>query len=153
MKHSGSGELCILPFRMDHHGAAWELWEKTLPHSHDSSWNYAMTERFIRHNPDLCFSAFFEEKLVGTVMGSFDGRRGYVQHLAVDASCRKMGIGKMLMKTLMESMEALDIRKAHLLVKNDNAMVREFYKRMDWGVREDVSLMSIRLKEEDPLPG
>ena len=141
--------ITIRPFRMADHEAAWRLWEKELPHSHDSSWNYRMTQRFLRHNPDLCFSAFAGETLIGTVMGSFDGRRGYVQHLAVDAAWRGERIGTALMDTLMQKMEERDIRKVHLMVKTDNRTVREFYEKADWAGRDDILLMSIRLREED----
>lgn len=144
-------DIIICPFSMNHHSQAWKLWEKELPHSHDSSWNYAMTDRFTRHNPDLCYSALKGEKLIGTVMGSFDGRRGYVQHLAVDSACRNEGIGKNLMKTLIKKMEELDIRKVHLLVKKENHAVRDFYEKKGWGGRDDIFIMSIRLKDEDPL--
>ena len=149
MKAVESDGITILPFSMDNYTQAWELWDRSLPHSHDNSWNYAMTGRFLRHNPELCFSAFKGEQLIGTVMGSFDGRRGYIQHLAVDQSCRRSGTGRALMKKVTDAMREMDIRKVHLMVKNDNITVQEFYEKLSWDAREDITIMSIRLKEEE----
>ena len=150
MKREDLKGIRLLPFSMKYHKEAWDLWEKALPHSHDSSWNYRMTERFLRHNPDLCFCALAGETLVATVMGSFDGRRGYVQHLAVAPEYRGRGIGTALMQTLMEQMEEMDIRKVHLLVKKENLKVRNFYEKLGWSGRDDIIIMSTRLAREDP---
>ncbi len=140
----------IVPFDMEHHGSAWSLWEKTLPHSHDTSWNYAMTERFISHNHGLSFCAFQNNRLIGTVMGSYDGRRGYIQHLAVEEGFRKKGVGRELMSRALSAMEKMDIRKIHLLVKKENISVRSFYEKTGWDGRDDIIIMSTRLKDEDP---
>src|SRR6056297_561646 len=39
-----------------------------------------------------------DDRVIGTVWGGFDGRRGYVAHLAVDEPYRNRGLGSHLME-------------------------------------------------------
>jgi len=56
--------------------------------------------RKLQRDPDLFPIAEAAGKLIGTVLGGFDGRRGMVYHLAVDAGWRGQGIGWALMDVL-----------------------------------------------------
>ncbi len=51
----------------------------------------------LQRDPDLFLVATSGEKIVGTVIGGFDGRRGLIYHLAVDETYREQGIGSQLM--------------------------------------------------------
>jgi N-acetylglutamate synthase len=51
------------------------------------------TERYLIRNPQLSFVARIATRLVGCVMCGHDGRRGYLQHLVVDPSYQRRGIG------------------------------------------------------------
>ena len=42
-------------------------------------------------------------EIVGSVLGGFDGRRGYIYHLAVVEKMKGRGVGKMLMDELVYS--------------------------------------------------
>ena len=50
--------------------------------------------RFLERNPGLSFVARDNGQLVGVVLCSHDGRRGYIDQLAVRKSHRRQGIGK-----------------------------------------------------------
>src|SRR5690242_2848983 len=39
--------------------------------------------RFLKLNPDTCFVADASGQIIGTILGGFDGRRGYIYHLVV----------------------------------------------------------------------
>jgi ribosomal protein S18 acetylase RimI-like enzyme len=56
-------------------------------------------------------------RIIGTVMGGYDGRRGMIYHLAVDHAYRARGIGKLLMDEVERRLQAKGCRKAYLLVK------------------------------------
>ncbi len=45
--------------------------------------------RFLRSNPTTCFAADEEGQVVGAIMTSHDGRRGYIYHTAVSPDCRR----------------------------------------------------------------
>ena len=83
-------------------------------------------------DPDLFLVAELEGRLVGTVIGGFDGRRGMIYHLAVDSSEREHGIGSMLMDEVESRLKAKGCVKCYLLVTNENTHAMEFYKKRGW---------------------
>lgn len=64
---------------------------------------------FLKKNPNLSLLAQVNEEIVGTILGSFDGRRGYIQKLVVHKDCRKKGIGRKLIKEVIKRFKALNV--------------------------------------------
>jgi len=56
------------------------------------------TARYLERNPGLSFVAEKGDRLVGCVMCGHDGRRGYLQHLAVLPEHRRQGIASALVE-------------------------------------------------------
>ena len=54
--------------------------------------------RYQARNPGFSFVAVDGGAVVGCVLGGHDGRRGYLNHLAVAAVCRGRGIGRALVE-------------------------------------------------------
>lgn len=71
--------------------------------------------KFLQRNPDTCFVALQNEKVVGVIMAGSDGRRGYIYHTAVNSLYRKRGIATALVETVMQAMKNIGINKVHLL--------------------------------------
>ena len=68
---------------------------------------------FLDKNPGLSTLAIEDGSIVGTTLGSCDGRKGYIQKVAVSNSLRGKGIGKMLAVETVKKLKeagALDIR-------------------------------------------
>ena len=61
--------------------------------------------KYLIRNPGLCFVARDGENLIGDVLCGHDGRRGYLNHLAVAAAYRRRGIGKVLIDRCMAAPE------------------------------------------------
>ena len=99
-------------------------------------------ERFIRRNPTTCFLLTEEERVVGSVLGGFDGRRGYIYHLAVCPEKRRQGWGRVLMDAVCRELEKLGAHKIHLFVLYNNHHALEFYRYLGWEHRTDIRVMS-----------
>ena len=82
------------------------------------------------------FGSLGSRRIIGTVIGGYDGRRGLIYHLAVDRAYRQRGIGKMLMDELERRMIAKGCLKAYLLVKRGNEDVVDFYRHRGWETME-----------------
>ena len=83
-------------------------------------------------DPDLFLVAESGGRIIGTVMGGFDGRRGMVYHLAIEHSFRRMGIGNALMSELESRMMKKGCIRMYLLVTHDNVDAIRFYESQDW---------------------
>lgn len=61
---------------------------------------------FLEKNPNLSILAEENGEIVGTALGSFDGRRGYIQKLVVHKNFRRKGIGQQLVKRVVKKLQA-----------------------------------------------
>jgi len=98
--------------------------------------------RYLERNPGLSFVAREGDRLVGTVLCGHDGRRGYLQHLAVDRAYRRQGIGRALVERVLEALRAQNINKCHLFVIKENEAAIAFWQHIGWFVRDDLVTMS-----------
>jgi ribosomal protein S18 acetylase RimI-like enzyme len=95
----------------------------------------------LQRDPDLFLVAEDDGKIIGTVIGGYDGRRGLIYHLAVARAYRERGIGTMLMNEVERRLRAKGCLRAYLLVKRGNEQVVEFYRQRGWETM-DVTLMA-----------
>jgi ribosomal protein S18 acetylase RimI-like enzyme len=86
----------------------------------------------IQRDPDLFLVAEVGGRIIGTVLGGFDGRRGMVYHLSVEETFRNKGIAKALMAELEQRMRLKGCLKAYLLVTRDNVEAIGFYETQGW---------------------
>jgi ribosomal protein S18 acetylase RimI-like enzyme len=98
--------------------------------------------RFLERNPGLSFVARDGDQLVGAVLCGHDGRRGYIDHLAVSQSHRCQGIGRALVGRCLYNLVQIGIRKWHLFVMQDNQDAIEFWRKLGWAQRVELVTMS-----------
>ncbi len=95
-------------------------------------------DRFIKRNPDTCFVAEKENKLVGAIIVGNDGRRGYIYHTAVNPQYRKQGIASQLVDTALQALKQCGINKVALVAFDRNKDGNQFWKNRGFTVREDL---------------
>ncbi|MDE6730100.1 MAG: GNAT family N-acetyltransferase [Oscillospiraceae bacterium] len=95
-------------------------------------------DKFIRRNPDTCFVAEIEEKIVGVIIVGNDGRRGYIYHTAVNPQHRKQGIARQLVDSAMQELKQYGINKVALVVFDKNENGNAFWEKLGFTVREDL---------------
>ncbi|MFT3895754.1 MAG: GNAT family N-acetyltransferase [Anaerolineales bacterium] len=89
-------------------------------------------EKKLSRDPDLFLVAECDGRIIGSVIGGFDGRRGLIYHLAVASEFRGNGIGTQLMDELETRLRSKGCLKSYLLVTLDNTEAEEYYKRHGW---------------------
>jgi N-acetylglutamate synthase len=92
----------------------------------------------LARDPDLFLVAEADGRIIGTVIGGFDGRRGMIYHLAVEASFRKQGVGALLMTEVERRLKEKGCIKSYLLVTMDNESAMEFYQKRGWSHMDHV---------------
>jgi ribosomal protein S18 acetylase RimI-like enzyme len=86
----------------------------------------------VQRDPDLFLVAEADGRLIGSVIGGFDGRRGMIYHLAVADAYRQQGIGAALMDEVERRLKAKGCLKAYLLVVDGNEAATQFYMKRSW---------------------
>ncbi len=110
-----------------------ELWQNAGPGIHvRRSDEPAEIQKKLQRDPDLFLVAEASGKLIGTVIGGFDGRRGLIYHLAVQADFRKSGVGSLLMDEVERRLKAKGCIKCYLMVTEDNLGAIHFYEQRGW---------------------
>lgn len=93
---------------------------------------------FLERNPDTCFVAEENEKIIGVILSGNDGRRGYIYHAAVDIAYRKTGIGTKLVNAVVEALKKIKITKVALVVFEKNEDGNAFWENQGFSIREDL---------------
>lgn len=124
----------------------YELWEKADIILKTSDQKNEI-DRMIKRNPYTCLVGEIDNEIVAAVMGGFDGRRGYVHHLAVNPELQKQGLGREMMDELMKRFEELQVIKIHLFVENRNEKVKKFYKKIGFEERTDLTDFSKTIRK------
>ncbi len=116
------------------------LWKDVF--SEDPFWNdpHKVIHNKLKIQPELFLVGIFENQLIATVMGGFDGFRGWVYHLAVTPNKRRRGFGKKMMETLEKRLIELGCPKINLQVRESNPDVVEFYESLGYKVEDRISM-------------
>lgn len=95
-------------------------------------------QKKLARDPDLFLVAEEEGRIIGTVIGGYDGRRGLLYHLAVAASFRGRGIGSRLMDEIESRLRAKGCIRCYLMVLADNDEAIRYYEKHGWENMEHV---------------
>jgi len=118
---------------MDDYPAVYALWQEAGPgvrlRPSDSAPEVA---KKLERDPDLFLVAEAEGRIVGVIMGAWDGRRGWLHHLAVAEAYRGQGIGAALVREVEDRLRAKGCLKVNLLVRAENVAARRLYERLGY---------------------
>ncbi|MBN7798317.1 GNAT family acetyltransferase [Parahaliea mediterranea] len=92
-------------------------------------------ERKLKVDPDLFLVGVDEGSIVATVMGGYEGHRGWVNYLAVKPSAQRKGYGQRMMRAVEGLLKQKGCPKINLQVRAGNESVIAFYAAM--GYRND----------------
>ena len=139
----------IRPYDESDREAVIALWDEVLPPTaphHDPALSI---DNKLAVGRELFLVGSLDGAVVGTVMGGYDGHRGWVYSVAVDPDHRGRGIGRELIRRLEAALGEVGCLKVNLQVRATNAEVVAFYEKLGFSVEELVG-MGKRLY---PAPG
>ena len=135
-----------LEMNISHYDQSLDLWKR----SEGINVNLAMDSKekigaFLKHHPGMCFVCLHEGSgdLVGCILSGFDGRRGFIVHLAVEKAFRGNSIGKHLVQRCLDEMKKKGAVRCLINVVSDNKDGKSFWKKIGWKERDDVKPFSI----------
>jgi ribosomal protein S18 acetylase RimI-like enzyme len=130
----------IRPYEDADKPAVIALWNEVLPDSAPHNDPATTIRKKLAVERDLFFVAVVEETVVGTILGGYDGHRGWVYAVAVHPQHRRRGIGAVLLRRLEAALAERGCLKVNLQVRASNAGVVAFYEKLGYAVEERVSM-------------
>jgi ribosomal protein S18 acetylase RimI-like enzyme len=137
-----NADMDVRPLTDDDLDAALALWART---DHLGPVPRAEVEGLRRASPELVLGAWLDGSLVGVVLGAYDGRRGWINRLAVADTARRQGVGARLLAAVEENLAVRGCVQVNLLVYADNDGGRSFWDRHGYEATDGVVLYHRRL--------
>ena len=130
-------EMCIADY-----DSVINLWCETEGMSIRDADSKQSIATYLERNPGLSFVAESKQGVVGAVLVGTDGRRGYLQHLAVSTEFRGQKLGCKLVTEAVNALAGVGVPKTYLFVYNDNINAQKFYEKLGWFPRDEVRMYS-----------
>ena len=90
--------------------------------------------------PDLLVIATAGDSVIGSVMGGYDGHRGWLYAVAVLKSRRRNGVGTALIREVETRLACLGCTKINLQVRPGNPASISFYAFLGYLVEDRISM-------------
>lgn len=130
----------IRPYQDKDQAGLIALWRDVF--SADAPHNDPQTalDKKLRHDRDLLLVSVMDDEIVGSVMGGYDGHRGWIYTLAVTPSLRRRGIASALMRAIEEKLRQRGCLKVNLQVVESNVEVVALYEELGYHVEARISM-------------
>ncbi len=86
-------------------------------------------------------------KIIASIMGGYEGHRGWINYLAVHPSCQRRGFARLLMQEIEIRLQEMGCPKINLQVRDSNADVLAFYHAIGY-LQDPVISFGKRLEQD-----
>lgn len=141
-------EFSIREAHPDEFDVVLELWASVDRHT-------ALADRreylatFHAFSPDLFLVAESEGRIVGTIIGGWDGWRANIARLATDPGLRRRGVARALVAEIERRLWAKGARRVYALVDKRSPPAIPFWKAYGYAVNENILQYSRNLEGEE----
>ena len=130
----------VRPYAPSDQTAVETLWDDVFPDPAPHNRPATIIADFTADGSGVFLVACEDHRVVGTVIGGYDGHRGWIYALAVSPKHRRRGIGTALVRQVELELVLLGCRKINLQVRHDNAQVIDFYVQLGFAAEARVSM-------------
>jgi ribosomal protein S18 acetylase RimI-like enzyme len=146
--------ITIEPFDNGRHrGQVVALWESVFGYKTPHNRPELSIDRKVELEDSLFWVAVAGEQVVGTTMAGYDGHRGWIYSVAVDAAWRNRGIGTRLVRDAEQALTAKKCVKINLIILAGNEAVTGFYASLGYTVEPRVNMGKLILENIPPVAG
>lgn len=134
------GDLEIRQFEARDEEDVIRIWSEAFPNDPPRNEPASVVRRKIKTQPELFLVGESNGVVVATLLGGYDGFRGWVYHVAVSVAHRRQGYGREMMREAERLLKKLGCPKLNIQVRAENRGVVDFYKRIGYEVEDHVSM-------------
>ena len=121
------------------------LWtEGSLPYRPQGRDSKQHIQQQLRQRTSLYYVAEYEGKIIGAILGTHDGRKGWINRLVVAPAYRKKGIAKRLVEEIEQRLTATGIDIIACLVEDWNKVSENVFERLGYTRHPDIQYYSKR---------
>lgn len=113
------------------------LWQKAGLSISDEKMKIADMEKTIKMNPTSCLVLVKDKIIIGAALGAFNGRRGWIYHLAIHPDFQQGGYGSLLLQKVEKELKKKGAHRINLGVTYTNLKVLIFYEKSGYSVVND----------------
>ena len=89
---------------------------------------------FGERNPGLLVVATADDEVIGSALGGWDGRRGWIYHVAVAERFRRRGIATRLVRRVEQRLRVAGAPKLNAIVRDENRSATAFWESLGYEV-------------------
>jgi ribosomal protein S18 acetylase RimI-like enzyme len=120
-------------FAMADYDRVMEIWAQgALPLKTRGRDSRANIKRQLRRSNILFLVAEFEGRVIGTVLATHDGRKGWINRLAVDEASRRKGLGARLVREAERWLESQGMDILACLIEADNPVSMAVFEKLGY---------------------
>jgi ribosomal protein S18 acetylase RimI-like enzyme len=139
----------IREFRPADYDAVMSLWQVSgLPLKPDGRDSRDKILKEITQETATFLVAEDDGRLIGTVLATHDGRKGWINRLAVLPEFRHRGIARLLLKEAEDSLYRRGLEIITCLIEDDNPGSMAFFQKAGYIKHEDIIYFSKRKNKE-----
>ncbi|MFJ5282380.1 GNAT family acetyltransferase [Pseudomonas sp. NPDC088429] len=135
-----------------HRHAVIALWETVFGYETAHNTPSLAIDKKLAVADELFFVALRDEEVIGTVMGGYDGHRGWLYSVAVLPAHRREGLGAKLVRHAEDALIARGCMKINLQIISANASVAAFYEALGYSIEPRIS-MGKKIEANIVMPG
>ncbi len=98
----------------------------------------------LKQDSELFVAAYDNDKMIGVIFGTFDGRKGCVNRLAVIPDYRRMGIGHHLLEICEENLKEAGATVIFSLIERENHPSRKMLEKDGYDFGDNILYYSKR---------
>jgi ribosomal protein S18 acetylase RimI-like enzyme len=133
-------ELTIRPFTAADIVSVTTLWQLVFPDDPSRNNPPDIIRRKLEVQPELFLVGIVNGNLIGTVLGGYDGFRGWIYHLAVNPTEQRHGYGSALVERIERQLYGMGCPKLNLQVRATNRATADFYQALGYAIEDHISL-------------
>lgn len=140
-----SGGVIIRRFLSEDYHSLIDLWTKAgLPFKPEGRDQKERMLREVSQSTASFWVAEHDGRVVASVLGTHDGRKGWINRLAVRPEYRGKGIAVQLVQAAEDSLYSIGIEIIACLIEDDNQVSMNFFKRIGYVKHPDIIYFSKR---------
>ncbi len=129
----------IRAFEIEDQTAVIELWRAcalVVP------WNDPVKDiaRKLKVDADLFLVGESRSEIVATVMGGYEGHRGWINYLAVSPQHQRKGYGREIMEFVEQRIQLKGCPKINLQIRGTNTQAAAFYQAIGYDIENVIGL-------------